>query len=55
MKRSLPGRSGKIIGAIMLKDLRLYGRNKIYVVLTVLSLACFGALFGVFPARLKKP
>ena len=54
MKRSLPGRSGKIIGAIMLKDLRLYGRNKIYVVLTVLTLACFGALFWLIPGTVEE-
>ncbi len=49
MKRTSPGSCGKIIGAIMLKDLRLYGRNKVYVVLTVLTLACFGALFWLIP------
>jgi ABC-2 type transport system permease protein len=40
---------GKILGAIMKKDLRLYGRNKIYIFLTVLGLACFGALFWIIP------
>ncbi len=49
MKHSSPGSCGKIIGAIMKKDLRLYGRNKIYVVLTVFVLACFGALFWLIP------
>lgn len=40
---------GKILGTIVKKDLRLYGRNKVYLFLTVLSLVCFGALFRVIP------
>ncbi|WP_461369024.1 ABC transporter permease [Candidatus Darwinibacter acetoxidans] len=54
MKRSSPGSFGKIIGAIMQKDLRLYGRNKVYVVLTVLVLACFGSLFWLIPDRVEE-
>lgn len=54
MKRSSPGSFGKIIGAIMQKDLRLYGRNKVYVVLTVLVLACFGSLFWLIPGTVEE-
>jgi len=49
MKHSSPGSGGKMIGVIMRKDLRLYGRNKIYVVLTIFTLACFGTLFWIIP------
>ena len=40
---------GGIIGALLRKDLRLYGRNKLYLFLTVLSLVMFVAIFWVIP------
>lgn len=49
MKQSRPVSFGGILGAILKKDLRLYGRNKIYIFLTVVGLACFGALFWIIP------
>lgn len=44
-----PVSHGAILGAIMKKDLRLYGRNKLYLFLTVLSLALFVLVFWIMP------
>lgn len=40
---------GLILGAILRKDLRLYGRNKVYLFLTVLTLAAFAIVFWIIP------
>ena len=47
MKRSVS--HGAILGAILKKDLRLYGRNKVYLFLTVLSLVFFVLIFWIMP------
>lgn len=40
---------GRILGSLLRKDLWLYGRNKIYLFLTVLSLAFFVFVFWMVP------
>jgi len=40
---------GEILSAILKKDLRLYGRNKVYLFLTGLSLVFFVLIFWIMP------
>jgi len=52
MKKTLSG--GSILLAILKKDIRVYGRNKIYLFLTVLSLVFFVAVFWLVPDRVDE-
>lgn len=46
---SRPVSGGKILGAILKKDLRLYARNKVYIFLSILGLAGFVLAFWLIP------
>lgn len=52
MSRSVS--TGVILRAIMKKDLRLYERNKVYLLLTALAIAAFAAIFWIVPGTVKE-
>ncbi len=52
MKR--PPSSGKLLLAILRKDIRVYGRNLVYLFLTLLSLVFFIAIFWLVPDQVEE-
>ncbi len=45
---------GSILGAILKKEMRLYGRNKVYLFLTVLTLVGFSIVFWIVPDTVEE-
>lgn len=52
MNKSVPG--GRLLLAVLKKDLRVYSRNMIYLFMTVLGLAVFVAVFWLVPDKVDE-